>query len=118
MPAFVTLLMPLLFAAPLALAQTASGDRIEERLPAVPPPPPEMQPFDDALNLEPQVTIHPTARGTEEEYRINGKLYMIKVTPEVGAPYYLIDNDGDGRLETHSPASPDVQVPMWVIGTF
>jgi hypothetical protein len=33
-----------------------------------------------------------------EEYRMNGVLYMVKVTPTVGPPYYLIDTTGDGNL--------------------
>lgn len=105
------------FAATLAIAQNdASSERIEEALPAVPPPSPEVQPFDDSL--EPQVTIRQEERGAVEEYRVNGKLYMVKVVPEVGAPYYLMDNDGDGALETRSPVNPGARVPLWVIGTF
>ena len=109
------LLLSLLIAAPAAWAQADRPANLEP-LPAVPPPPPEMQPFDEAL--EPQVTIRKDERGTVQEYRVNGKLYMVKIVPEAGAPYYLIDNDGDGRLESHSPVDPGVKVPMWVIGTF
>ena len=58
-------------------------------LPAVPPPPPGMEAFDAAL--EPQVTIVKTETETREEYRQNGKLYMVKVTPSHGVPYYLYD---------------------------
>jgi len=75
-----------------------------------------MQPFDEAL--EPQVTIRKEERGTVQEFRIHGKLYMVKIVPEVGEPYYLVDNDGDGTLESRSSAVSGVRVPMWVIGTF
>lgn len=109
------LLLSLLIAAPAAWAQADRPANLEP-LPAIPPPPPEMQPFDEAL--EPQVTIRKEERGTVQEYRINGKLYMVKITPAVGAPYYLMDKDGDGTLESHSPVDPGVKVPMWVIGTF
>jgi DNA/RNA endonuclease YhcR with UshA esterase domain len=34
-----------------------------------------------------------------EEYRIAGQLQVVKVTPSVGVTYYLIDNDGDGRVD-------------------
>ncbi len=82
-------------------------------LPAVPPPPPEMEPFDAAM--EPQVTIVKTEKDTREEYRIKGKLYMIKVTPSVGKPYYLVDRQGDGHfIEDDIPHAP-VKPPMWVI---
>lgn len=44
-----------------------------------------------------------------EEYRVAGQLHVVKVTP-VGAPtYYLIDSNGDGRLDSsegEGPVSP------------
>ncbi len=36
---------------------------------------------------------------TVEEYRISGQLRMVKVTPVRGAPYYLYDRNGDGRMD-------------------
>jgi len=68
--------------------------------------------------LEPQVTI--TKRGDDrvEEFRINGKLYMIKVTPAHGTPYYLIDEKGDGRMSRQESLDSGLRVPMWVIHKF
>ena len=46
---------------------------------------------------------------TIEEYRVSGNLRMVKVTPSRGAPYYLYDSDGDGRLDKskgEGPVSP------------
>lgn len=84
---------------------------------AEPPPPPAMQAFDPAL--EPLVTIRETARGTESEYRIRGKLYMIKVVPLAGGePYYLVDQKGDGNFVRSDNVGAVVQPPMWVIRTF
>jgi len=34
-----------------------------------------------------------------EEYRVSGQLRMVKVTPARGAPYYLYDKNGDGRMD-------------------
>ena len=66
--------------------------------------------------LEPKVTIHEDGRGVIEEYRLNGSLYMIKVTPFMGLPYYLIDTDGDGELESRrNELDPDVMIPAWMI---
>ncbi|MCF6218800.1 MAG: DUF2782 domain-containing protein [Gammaproteobacteria bacterium] len=66
--------------------------------------------------LEPKVTIHEDGRGLVEEYRLNGSLYMIKITPKVGHPYYLIDADGDGELESRrNELDPDVMIPAWMI---
>jgi len=51
-----------------------------------------------------------------EEYRINGQLYMVKVTPRKGYPYYILDTDGDGDLDTRQDElSPRMMVPHWVI---
>lgn len=81
------------------------------------PPPPKMQDFDPSL--EPQVTIRQTERGTESEYRVRGKLYMVKVTPAAGGePYYLLDQKGDGNFVRADNVGPTVQPPMWVISTF
>lgn len=101
-----------------ALALTTAPAMAQTPAPAdIPPPPSNLQTFSEDLE-EPQITIRKEERSTVEEYRIGGKLYMIKVTPEVGEPYYLVDNEGDGHFETRSPANSSVKVPMWVIGTF
>ncbi len=49
--------------------------------------------------LEPSVTIREEEDRRIEEYRLNGRVYMVKVIPKKGIPYYYIDTDGDGQLE-------------------
>lgn len=39
-----------------------------------------------------------------DEFRVGGVLRMVKVTPHIGVPYYLVDRNGDGRLEVHGEA--------------
>ena len=75
------------------------------------PPPPAGYPADE----QPQVTI--IQRGTEtiEEYRINGRLYMIKVTPKKGVPYYLIDTTGNGTFDTRTELTQDLRIPGWIL---
>ena len=105
--AILTLLM--IGAVPV-LAQTDAPAPTENQ-------PPAMVPLDDSL--EPQVTIKRREGSTVEEYRLNGKLYKIRVIPEHGVPYFLIDQRGDGnftRMDT--PGTPQLSIPMWVIGTF
>ena len=106
----------LLIGASPAMAQTSGSDQAPTPLPEAAPP--AMQPLDDSL--EPQVTIQQREGNTVEEYRVNGKLYKIRVVPGNGAPpYYLIEQRGDGnftRMDT--PGTPQLSVPMWVIGTF
>jgi len=59
------------------------------------------------------VTI--THRGTSkiEEYRINGRLYMVKIIPARGYPYYLIDTNGDGRLDTYRTGIENPNIVQW-----
>ncbi|MCC6303266.1 MAG: DUF2782 domain-containing protein [Gammaproteobacteria bacterium] len=64
----------------------------------------------------PDVTIVQGGDRTIEEYRIHGRLYMIKVIPKKGAPYYLVDTDGDGNLESRrSELSQDLLIPNWTL---
>ena len=79
-----------------------------------PPPPPKM--LDESL--EPQVTIVTRGSDKVEEYRLNGKLYMVKVTPPHGTPYYMIDKRGDGVFARQESLDSGLRVPMWVVGTF
>lgn len=107
-----------LLALVIAAHAYAEGDRPAglQPLPAVPPPPPEIVPFDDALQ-QPEVTIRKRDADTIEEYRMNGKLYMLKVTPAHGVPYVLIDTQGDGNF-TRLDTDQRVRVPQWIIKTF
>ncbi|MDA0190899.1 MAG: DUF2782 domain-containing protein [Proteobacteria bacterium] len=107
-------LAPLALALPLAALAQAGADL--QPLPAVPPPPPDMAPFDAAL--EPQVTIKKRDGDTVEEFRIQGRLYMIKVTPPHGVPYYLVDNQGDGNFMRMETMDTRTRVPMWIIKSF
>ncbi|HHM05658.1 MAG TPA: DUF2782 domain-containing protein [Gammaproteobacteria bacterium] len=66
--------------------------------------------------LEPEVTIIQRDGERVEEYRVNNDVYMIKITPSKGAPYYLLDTDGDGDFDSRrNDLDPDVHIPNWVI---
>lgn len=106
------LLSLLLFAALPVWAQQGKPADLQP-LPAVPPPPPGMEAFDAAL--EPQVTITRNDKETREEFRVNGKLYMIKVTPVGGVPFYLVDHKGDGNFIESGMVGAVTKPPMWVI---
>lgn len=67
---------------------------------------------------EPAVTIRNKGSERIEEYRVNGMLYMIKITPSKGKSYYLIDPNGNGKfIYQEGPVSP-MAVPQWVLKTF
>lgn len=103
------LLAALLITFPL-VGFAAQPDNLQP-LPTTPPAPGGAT--DDST--EPQVTIKQKGTSKVEEYRLNGRLYMIKVTPSTGKPYYLIDSRGDGQFSRQDSIGPRVQPPMWVI---
>lgn len=109
-------LLPLLFLAALPVLAEQDRPANLQPLPAIPPPPPDITAWD--ATLEPQVTIRRKGKETHEEFRINGRLYMIKVTPEGAPPYYLIDQRGDGKLLPADNVQAPTRPPMWVILEF
>lgn len=65
---------------------------------------------------EPDITITEHDNRTMREYRINNNVYMIKVTPRIGAPYYLVDPDGTGNMEwRRNSLGMDVNPPRWAL---
>ncbi|WP_223879273.1 DUF2782 domain-containing protein [Chitinimonas arctica] len=71
----------------------------------------------DDPGMEPEVTIVQKDDATVTEYRVGGRLYMIKVTPRVGPEYYLSDDDGTGKM-VRRDGQPVLRPPMWVIKRF
>ena len=59
-------------------------------------------PVHSGENMEPDITIVRKGTNTIEEYRRSGKLYMIKVKPDIGPPYYFLDNNGDGKMDVRT----------------
>jgi len=115
-------LLILLLASPLpllAVQQTQPAD-LEQLPDAPPPPPPDSTPqpptgLEDE-GLEPEVRIIKRNDAVIYEYRVNGRLYKVKVVPRVGPPYYLYDRDGNGSLESRRlPLEPAPVVPNWMI---
>lgn len=102
------------FAALLPVVQPVlAQDRLKAQpIPEPPPPPPGFE-LDPAM--EPQVTILKRGEDTVEEFRISGKLYMVKVTPPGGRPYFLIDQRGDGKFTRQESHDTGIRPPMWVI---
>ena len=91
----------------------------EDYVPLVPvaegdvPIPPKIQ----EEQVDPTVRIIDEEDRMIEEYSVNGKVYMVKVTPKKGLPYYYVDTDGDGRLELDpdQQALNPVQPVYWKI---
>ena len=82
----------------------------------VPPPPPMIT---TEPEREPQVTTRTQGEETIQEYRINNKLYMMRVTPKGGHPYVLMDLKGDGTFTRQDqPVEGRLRVPQWVLMEF
>ena len=109
----------LVFASMALSAPLMAQDDLEKPPPIPPedtadvPIPPKIQ----GEQIEPTVTIREEEERLIEEYRFNGEVYMVKVTPKGGIPYYYIDTDGDGRLELDpsQQALNPVQPVYWKI---
>ena len=82
----------------------------------VPLPPDLGDVIEPDQDLEPEVTIIDGGRHKIEEYRVNGRLYMIKIFPSIGPPYYLVDSDGDGEFDTQRHLRDgEMVVPRWTL---
>ncbi|CAB1276869.1 DUF2782 domain-containing protein [Candidatus Nitrosacidococcus tergens] len=71
----------------------------------------------------PEVKIIQDGNTQVKEYRLNGKLYKVKVTPAVGPSYYLVDINGKGDFEKRFNTGPnledtDLVTPSWVFFRF
>ncbi len=99
----------------MLLALPAFGQE-EENFEPVPEPPEIPPPLESGTTIEPDITIIRREDTTYEEYRLNGHLYMVKIIPTVGAPYYMLDADGDGNMESRmNSLESDFAVPQWVL---
>ena len=98
----------------LAAAQSTERPKPPGTVPLeeVPPPPPisSIEPTEP----EPQVSTRTEGDETIQEYRLNGKLYMMRVTPKHGHPYVLMDNRGDGSF-IRQPLDQGIRTPQWVL---
>ncbi|HEY9101364.1 DUF2782 domain-containing protein [Chitinimonas sp.] len=106
-----TLLLALVMAAAFPLHAA------EPPKPVVPPPPPLPAAAADDPSEEPEVTIIQRDDATVTEYRVGGRLYLVKVKPKVGPEYFLSDDDGTGKL-VRKDGQQVIRPPMWVIKRF
>jgi hypothetical protein len=69
---------------------------------------------EDPVTADPDVTIRQDGDRTITEYRQNGFLYAIKITPKKGKPYFLVRADGSEGNFIRSD-QPDMLIPQWEI---
>jgi hypothetical protein len=93
----------------LALATATAPAPKDVPMPPTAPPP-------AAEDNAPTVTIRSGANGDRvEEYRQGGKVFMVKITPLRGKPYYLYDDDRNGRLDRSDADRVSVSPVYWTI---
>lgn len=81
------------------------------------------KPVQEAPKVEPgyvpkaEITIIEGENRLVKEYRINGQLRAVKVTPSNGFPaYYLIDREGTGQFQRLGPdMGENIVVPNWIV---
>lgn len=99
----------------IALPAFAIDDR-PPNLEAVPEAPEPPLPVQSGEEMEPDITIVRKGKSTVQEYRRAGKLYMIKVVPDIGPAYYMVDSDGDGHVDVRgSDMDRGSNINMWKI---
>ena len=64
-----------------------------------------------------EITITESKDSLIKEYRIEGQIRAIKVTPKNGFPaYYLVDESGTGEFIKFGPdMGPEMKVPQWIL---
>lgn|SRR5487761_1997410 len=103
----------------LLLACLSTAAFADDTKPGDPNPLPSVPSLDPNESPDEQgVTITKQTEQTVEEFRSHGKLYMIKITPKYGKPYYLIDDRGDGKFARQESLDTGLRVPQWVILKF
>lgn len=95
--------------------QGAQPDEAEKAEALAPPPIPPIQPKITSEEPDPVVRITEKEGEMIEEYSRNGRVYMVKVTPSTGLPYYYMDEDGDGQLEIQDSGEGSVRPVFWKI---
>ena len=90
-----------------------------EAPPPLPPASPTKMP-ETMAEIESKAQVSKRVEGdqTIEEYRVNGKVFMTRVTPKHGRPYVMIDHRGDGTFTRMDTLEPGMRVPQWVIFEF
>ncbi|MDB5801104.1 MAG: hypothetical protein JWL63_2043 [Rhodocyclales bacterium] len=88
------------------------------------PPPPKLEPIEEprapvtansspAAKPESEMTVKKHGEDRIEEFRLKGRLYMIKVYPSVGLPYTLVDDRGDGVFNRYDPRGIPNKNAQW-----
>lgn len=97
------------YSAPVFSAdETESADQSQY----IPPLPPALAGDE---SFDPEVTIIKKTNEVHYEYRVNGQVYMVRIEPDIGPAYYLLDSNGDGELDVRENDPRNISVPQWIL---
>ena len=105
----------LILAAALGAVASVAMAQAETELNAFPEAPAIPSASYQGETVEPEITIIETEKETIYEYRVRGNLYMIKVQPQIGPPYFLLDTNGDGEMDVQEDRVWNNAIPQWVL---
>jgi hypothetical protein len=105
----------LILAVVLGIAASMTNAQPESQLNAFPEAPSIPSAVYQGETVEPEITIIETEKELIYEYRVRGQLYMVKVQPQIGPPYYLMDTTGDGELDVREDRVWSNSIPQWVL---
>lgn len=104
-------LLPVTLLLALATAQVPAPAPAPKEAPI-----PEKIPAPVSEETAPTVSIRSSENGdVVEEYRQGGKIFMVRITPKHGKPYYLYDDDRNGRLDRTDADRASVSPVYWTI---
>ena len=87
---------------------------------AAPVSQPETNNSDEPEGFDPtgvEINIITEGEKTIEEYSLNGRVYMVRIQQKGFPAYYLVDRDGDGRMDEQVSElmAPAINPPNWVL---
>lgn len=102
----------LLFMSVYAVVAESASDE-----PAPVPEPPDLPaPVQSGEEMEPDITIIRKGKDTIQEFRRNGKLYMVKIQPQIGPAYYMLDTNGDGEMDVKkNDLDENTNINKWIL---
>ena len=101
-----------------AYAQSVARERPPGTMPLEEPPAlPAVVEADGSLT--PEVTTAPGPDGdVVQQYRVNGKVFMERITPRRGKSYVVIHDRGDGTFTRQDNTLDTLRGPQWTLWEF
>lgn len=100
----------------LLLLPTLSLAASETEPVAMPEQPELPQPVQSGEEMQPDITIIRKGKETIQEFRRNGQIYMIKIVPQVGPAYYMLDTNGDGKMDVKkNDLDKNTDINQWLL---